>query len=147
MCHTGDIFRSLKCDCGDELENALNFISKHRGIFIYTPEEGRDIGVLNKISVYKSQSEGLDTVEAQYANRHPNELRTYDYIKDILEHFSVSSIKLISNNPEKRLHVELAGIVVADVIKLPSKVNPHNEHYLKTKMVKNGHDFKLEFSD
>ncbi len=146
MCHTGDIFGSLKCDCGDELKNALELIaSKADGILIYTPEEGRDIGVLNKIRVYKSQSEGYDTVEAQYMNHHPNDLRNYDYIKDIFNHFSTKRIKLITNNPEKKFRFEIAGVEVTEVVKLRSSVNPHNEQYLRTKMHKNGHDFSLEF--
>lgn len=147
MCHTGDIFGSLKCDCGDELQNALEFIAKSKdGMLIYTPEEGRDIGVLNKIKVYKSQIEGYDTVDAQYVNHYPNDLRNYDYIKDIFEHFNLRKTRLISNNPEKKLQFEIAGVEVAEVVKLASSVNPHNEHYLRTKMTKNGHDFSLEFN-
>ena len=148
MCHTGDIFGSLKCDCGDELQNALKLIAESKdGMLIYTPEEGRDIGVLNKIRVYKSQSEGYDTVDAQYMNRHPNDLRSYDYIKDIFEYFDIRKVRLISNNPEKKLQFETAGVEVSEVVKLVSRVNSHNENYLRTKMKKNGHDFSLEFQD
>lgn len=146
MCHTGDIFSSLKCDCGSELKSAIELIAKTKdGILIYTPEEGRDIGVLNKINVYKSQSEGYDTVDAQYINYHPNDLRNYDYIKDILKHYRISKVKLITNNPEKVFQFELSGLVVKNVIKLASPVNPHNRSYLQTKMLKNGHDFSIEF--
>ena len=147
MCYTGDIFHSLKCDCREELENALRYIQSEGGMLIYALEEGRGIGVLNKITVYKSQHEGYDTVDAQYINGHPNDLRNYDYLKDILEHYRVSVGRLITNNPQKELAFEMAGVSLQDSIRLPSTVNDYNRGYLETKMVKNNHNFIQELGD
>ena len=144
MCYTGDIFHSLKCDCREELEHALEYIQEKQGIFIYALEEGRGIGVLNKLAVYNSQHEGYDTVDAQYINRHPNDLRNYDYLRDVLEHYNVSNVDVITNNPQKLLAFQLAGIHVNDTIKLDSTVNEYNKNYLMTKMKKNGHNFNNE---
>ena len=144
MCFTGDIFHSRKCDCREELENALHYIQKEGGIFIYALEEGRGTGVLNKIAVYNSQHQGYDTVDAQYINRHPNDLRNYNYLKDILEHYGITEAKVITNNPLKVVGFETAGVHVVDTIKLESTVNEYNKNYLLTKMVKNGHDFNNE---
>lgn len=144
MCYTGDIFHSLRCDCREELENALRYIQENGGIFIYALEEGRGIGVLNKITVYNSQHAGYDTVDAQYINGHPNDLRDYDYLKDILEHYAITSAKLITNNPMKALSIEMAGVQLVDCIKLRSKVNNYNRNYLLTKMKKNKHNFVEE---
>jgi len=145
MCYTGDIFHSLKCDCREEFANALKMIQSNTGILIYPEEEGRGIGVLNKISVYQHQFQGLDTVEAQYADHFPNDLRTYDYLKDIFRHYDVSTVKLISNNPDKSDACFEAGVYVEENIFLPSTVTPHNEQYLKTKNEKSRHTIRLNY--
>jgi len=144
MCYTGDIFHSLKCDCKEELENALILIQEKGGMLIYPEEEGRGIGILNKINVYRHQHRGLDTVDAQYAEDFPNDLRDYSYLRDIFRHYGLKNIKLITNNPKKSEACFKAGVHVSEIVKLPVSVNKHNRNYLQTKMDKNGHDFKSE---
>ena len=102
MCYTGDIFHSLNCDCREELENALRLIQREGGMLIYPEEEGRGIGVLNKIKIYELQNNGADTVEAQHLADFPNDLRTFDYLKDVFDHYAITKIKLITNNPQKK---------------------------------------------
>lgn len=147
MCYTGDIFHSLKCDCREELENALKLINCEGGMLIYPEEEGRGIGILNKIRIYQFQETGADTVEAQHLGRFPNDLRTYDYLKDVFFHFGFTSIRLITNNPDKTIACYDAGVSISEVVKLPSTVTDQNQGYLKAKMLKSGHNFKPEFTN
>ncbi len=148
MCYTGDIFASRRCDCREELENALRMINKRGGMLIYPEEEGRGIGVLQKIRIYNSQQiDGFDTFDAQYVNHFPNDLRDYDYLRDIFRHYKISNIDLITNNPEKVVAVEMSGVRVRKVIKLPSTVTKYNRGYLHTKMERSGHNFEVEFKE
>ena len=147
MCYTGDIFHSLKCDCREELQNALKMINEQGGMLIYPEEEGRGIGILNKIKIYQFQDEGADTVEAQHLGHFPNDLRTYDYLKDVFFHFRLTVIRLITNNPDKAMACYDAGVSVSEIIKLSSTVTDHNRNYLEIKMRKSGHNFEPEFSD
>lgn len=147
MCYTGDIFSSKRCDCREELENALRLISGRGGMLIYPEEEGRGIGVLQKIKIYNSQQvDGFDTFDAQYVNHFPNDLRNYDYLRDIFRYYNVDTIDLITNNPEKVVAAEMSGIKVRKTVKLLSTVNDYNKGYLQTKMKKSGHNFTAEFT-
>lgn len=147
MCYTGDIFSSKRCDCREELENALRLIAERGGILIYPEEEGRGIGILQKIKIYNSQQvDGFDTFDAQYVNHFPNDLRNYDYLRDVLRHYSIDTIDLITNNPEKVVAAEMSGVKVRKTVKLPSTINDYNKNYLQTKMKKSGHNFAVEFA-
>ncbi|WP_372365139.1 GTP cyclohydrolase II [Candidatus Uabimicrobium sp. HlEnr_7] len=146
MCYTGDIFHSLRCNCREELENSLKVIHKKGGILIYSQQSGRGIGALNKIKVYEHQKNGVDTVEAQYLENFPNDLRTYNYLKDVFFHFDITQIRLITSNPAKVVACQNAGVAVVETVKLLSTVNEYNRDYLKTKMEKNNHNFQQELS-
>lgn len=148
MCYTGDIFASKRCDCREELEKALRLISERGGVLIYPEEEGRGIGILQKITIYNSQQvDGFDTFDAQYANHFPNDLRNYDYLRDVFRHYKISTIDLITNNPEKVIAAEMSGVKVREMIKLPSTVTAYNKNYLQTKMKRSGHNFAMEFNN
>lgn len=139
-CFTGDVMGSLKCDCRDQLEAALRHIgAAERGAVVYLPQEGRGIGLANKIRAYALQDRGLDTVEANLALGFPDDLRRYDTAGEILRQLGVNSIALLTNNPNKVAGVARAGIKVAAQIPLRTAPNEHNAHYLDTKRVKSGH--------
>lgn len=147
MCYTGDIFHSKRCDCREELEKALELINHHGGILIYPEEEGRGIGILNKLAIYNSQQvDGYDTYDAQYVNSFPNDLRSYNYLKDIFSHFDIKQLHLITNNPAKELAIEKSGVGLLETVKIESTVNEYNRDYLMTKMNKSGHNFNQEFN-
>lgn len=139
-CLTGDVLGSLKCDCGPQLDQALSEIAEHpAGVVLYMRQEGRGIGLANKIMAYSLQDTGLDTVEA---NRHlgfDDDLRHYDISAEMLKLLGVRSIELMTNNPGKVDGLVEAGIQV--VSRRPIKIvpNPFNAHYLETKRIKSGH--------
>jgi len=140
QCLTGDVFHSLRCDCRSQLELALNLIAEEgRGMVIYEHQEGRGIGLLNKLRAYELQDEGLDTVEANERLGFEADLRDYQMPADILRHFNVRSVRLLSNNPDKIAALEQAGITVAE--RIPCIVAPHEstQGYLRTKKQKMGH--------
>ena len=139
-CHTGDIFGSLKCDCRDQLEASLHYIaSKPFGVLIYLRQEGRGIGLLNKIKAYHLQDLGLDTIEANESLGFPSDLREYSDAAKIISLLQVKSINLLTNNPEKIEGLEKEGIEVIKRIPLHATPNNHNKRYLATKMEKMGH--------
>ncbi len=139
-CFTGDVMGSLKCDCRDQLEVALRFIGRaERGAVVYLPQEGRGIGLANKIRAYALQDQGLDTVEANLALGFPDDLRRYDTAAEVLRQLGVRSVVLLTNNPTKRLGLERAGLPVVGQIPLRSVPNAHNASYLDTKRDKSGH--------
>ena len=139
-CFTGDIMGSLRCDCRDQLEAALEYIgSVERGAVVYLRQEGRGIGLVNKIRAYALQDDGLDTVEANHALGFPDDMRQYNVAGDILRQLGVSSVRLMSNNPNKRDGLLQAGIEVEGMIPHKMKPNPHNADYLMTKKLKSGH--------
>ncbi len=139
-CFTGDVMGSLKCDCRDQLEVALRFIGRaERGAVIYLPQEGRGIGLANKIRAYALQDQGLDTVEANLALGFPDDLRRYDTAAEVLRQLGVRSVVLLTNNPTKRVGLERAGMPVVGQIPLRSVPNAHNASYLDTKRDKSGH--------
>ena len=140
QCFTGDVMGSLKCDCRDQLEAALTYIgAAERGAVVYLPQEGRGIGLANKIRAYALQDRGLDTVEANLALGFPDDLRRYDTAAEILRQLGVNSIALLTNNPNKVSGVSRAGIRVAQQIPLRATPNEHNTFYLDTKRRKSGH--------
>lgn len=139
-CFTGDVMGSLKCDCRDQLEAALTYVGKaERGAVLYLPQEGRGIGLANKIRAYALQDKGLDTVEANLALGFPDDLRRYDVAAEILRQLGIRSVALLTNNPNKLLGLARAGIPVASHIPLRTEPNPHNAFYLATKKKKSGH--------
>jgi GTP cyclohydrolase II len=140
QCLTGDVFHSLRCDCRMQLELSLNLIAEEgRGLLIYEHQEGRGIGLLNKLRAYELQDGGADTVEANVRLGFQADLRNYEMPGEILRYFKVKSVRLLSNNPDKIAALERAGIRVAE--RIPCIVVPHEsaEGYLRTKKQKLGH--------
>jgi len=140
QCVTGDALGSLRCDCRDQLESAMKAAAEAPGgIVLYLPQEGRGIGLLNKIKAYSLQDAGLDTVEANHALGFPNDLRTYGLAASVLTQLGVRSVRLLTNNPLKIDGLVRAGIQVCGVVPLRIQENEHNAFYLDTKRRKNGH--------
>lgn len=141
-CHTGDVLGSLRCDCRAQLEKSLRYIEKNGiGIVVYLRQEGRGIGLINKINAYRLQQEGLDTVEANEELGLPAEARQYNNAADILKILNVRSIKLLSNNPHKFECLTNAGIDIDSRIPIIIEPNRFNRNYLDTKKVKMNHSF------
>ena len=141
-CLTGDALFSLRCDCGYQLQEALKRISEEgRGLLLYLRQEGRGIGLLNKIKAYKLQDEGADTVEANQRLGFDADLRNYDMTKEMLDHLQVKSVLLMTNNPRKIKALTDFGIVVAKRQALEVGKNSHNKAYLATKANKLDHLF------
>ena len=140
-CATGDIMGSLRCDCRDQLEESLRLVAKAgAGVVIYLRgQEGRGIGLGNKIGAYKLQELGLDTVEANHRLGFPADLREYAAAIDILRDLGLRSVRLLTNNPDKVAALENAGIAVAERVPLWVGENPHNRRYLATKRQAMGH--------
>ena len=139
QCLTGDVFRSLRCDCGDQMEQALKLIAKQRrGVFLYMRQEGRGIGLLNKLRAYNLQDQGLDTVEANLALGFPADLRDYGIGAQILVDLGLSSIVLLTNNPKKIIGLEGYGLTVAKQVPIYA-VHSRNVKYLRAKRYKLGH--------
>ena len=140
QCLTGDVFHSLRCDCRSQLELSLNLIAEEgRGLVIYEHQEGRGIGLLNKLRAYELQDQGADTVEANERLGFEADLRNYQMPAEILAHFGVRQVRLLSNNPDKIAALEHAGIEVTE--RIPCIVAPHesSQGYLQTKKQKMGH--------
>ena len=139
-CLTGDVFHSLRCDCGEQLEAALATIEREgKGVLLYLSQEGRGIGLLNKLRAYKLQEEGLDTVDANLKLGLPADLRDYGIGAQILVDLGLSSIRILTNNPKKILGLEGYGLSVTDQVPIQSVPNPHNEAYLRAKRDRMGH--------
>jgi 3,4-dihydroxy 2-butanone 4-phosphate synthase/GTP cyclohydrolase II len=139
-CLTGDVFHSLRCDCGEQLEAALAMIEQEgKGVLLYLSQEGRGIGLLNKLRAYKLQEEGLDTVDANLKLGLPADLRDYGIGAQILVDLGLSSIRILTNNPKKILGLEGYGLSVTDQVPIQSVPNPHNEAYLRAKRDRMGH--------
>jgi 3,4-dihydroxy 2-butanone 4-phosphate synthase/GTP cyclohydrolase II len=139
-CFTGDILGSLRCDCGEQLHRALQMVeAEGKGAVLYMNQEGRGIGLMNKLRAYKLQEEGMDTVEANLHLGFPMDKRDYGVGAQILRHLNVTKLKLISNNPKKRAGLEGYGIEIVDTVPIRIDPNPYNERYLKTKRDKLGH--------
>ena len=139
-CATGDIFGSMRCDCGDQLHEALRMIEQEgRGAVIYLNQEGRGIGLMDKMRAYKLQEDGMDTVDANICLGHQADERDYGVGAQILRHLGISKMRLISNNPVKRVGLEAYGLSVVENVPIEIKPNPYNEFYMKTKKERMGH--------
>lgn len=138
-CLTGDTIGSLKCDCRDQLEFALKLIEKEGGMVIYLRQEGRNIGLLNKVNAYALQDKGFNTIEANHQLGFKADERTYEVVEFILEHFGVKSIQLITNNPRKMEGMK--GVNITNRVPVVIESNSFNEGYLKTKKEQMGHLF------
>jgi 3,4-dihydroxy 2-butanone 4-phosphate synthase/GTP cyclohydrolase II len=139
-CFTGDILGSLRCDCGEQLHCAMEMVqAAGKGIVLYMNQEGRGIGLVNKLKAYKLQEEGLDTVEANLHLGFPMDQRDYGLGAQILRYLGITKIRLISNNPRKRAGLKGYGLEIVDSVPIRIEPNPHNEKYLETKRDKMGH--------
>jgi GTP cyclohydrolase II len=136
-CLTGDAIGSLKCDCRDQLEFALKMIEEKGGMVIYLRQEGRNIGLLNKINAYALQDQGFNTIEANHQLGFAADERTYEIVTTILEHFKIKKIRLLTNNPAKINSLESVEIIERLPIIIDSNI--HSEEYLKTKKDEMGH--------
>ncbi len=136
-CLTGDAIGSLKCDCRDQLEYAMAYIEKNGGMILYLRQEGRNIGLLNKINAYALQDKGFNTIEANHQLGFAADERTYEVVTTILEHFGIKKIRLLTNNPKKIQ--SLKGIEIIERIPIVMNPNIHNEGYLKVKKDEMGH--------
>jgi len=140
QCFTGDTLHSLRCDCGDQLEQALSLIaSSGSGVLIYQMQEGRGIGLINKLRAYQLQDQGIDTVEANLQLGFEADLRSYRFCADILKYLGVKSVRLLSNNPDKISGLQEAGIQVVERVPSLVKSSPLCQDYLQTKKEKMGH--------
>ena len=139
-CHTGDIWFSLRCDCREQLEASLNYInSQERGAVIYLRQEGRGIGLLNKLKAYDLQDRGLDTVDANHQLGLPTDARSYEAAAEIIRLLGIESVALMTNNPEKIKGLRMNRITVTDRIPVVIRSNLHNKRYLRTKKERLGH--------
>jgi 3,4-dihydroxy 2-butanone 4-phosphate synthase/GTP cyclohydrolase II len=143
-CLTGDIFDSCRCDCGPQLEKAMEMIeAEGKGVIVYMNQEGRGIGLINKLKAYKLQEEGMDTIEANIELGFKSDERDYGIGAQILRDLGVSKMKLMSNNPTKRTGLVGYGLEIVENIAIEIESNIHNESYLKTKRDKMGHSIKM----
>jgi 3,4-dihydroxy 2-butanone 4-phosphate synthase / GTP cyclohydrolase II len=140
-CFTGDIFGSMRCDCGPQLQKAMSMVeAEGKGVVIYLSQEGRGIGLLNKIKAYRLQDEGMDTVQANLELGFAEDERDYGVGASIMRELGLGKVRLISNNPVKRAGLEGYGIKIVETIPLVIESNPHNKFYLETKANKMGHN-------
>ena len=139
-CLTSEVFGSLKCDCRAQLDRALDYVAAQgRGAVLYLRQEGRGIGLGNKIRAYALQAQGYDTYQANQALGFPDDLRRYDVAAEMLRLLGVGAVDLITNNPLKVSGLEEEGVIVRRRVPLPSPANPHNVNYLKVKRERTGH--------
>ncbi len=144
-CFTGDILGSLRCDCGDQLHKAMRMVeAEGKGVILYMNQEGRGIGLINKLKAYKLQEEGMDTVEANLQLGFGMDERDYGVGAQILRQLGIQNIRLMSNNPKKRAGLKGYGLTIIDVVPIEVPSNVHNEKYLQTKRDKMGHDILKE---
>jgi 3,4-dihydroxy 2-butanone 4-phosphate synthase/GTP cyclohydrolase II len=144
-CLTGDIFHSLRCDCGPQLHKAMQLIEEEgKGVIVYMNQEGRGIGLLNKLKAYKLQEEGKDTVEANHALGLPMDARDYGVGAQILRDLGISKLRLMTNNPKKRVGLLGYGLEIVEIIPIEIPPNKYNKKYLQTKRDKMGHLLKYQ---
>ena len=136
-CLTGDVFGSKKCDCGEQLDAALKLIAKEGGMVIYHRQEGRNIGLFNKVNAYALQDIGYDTIEANHQLGFKADERTYDIVREILKHFGIKKLRLLTNNPKKLDALE--GFEIVERLPIVIEPNEENRDYLKVKKEKMGH--------
>jgi 3,4-dihydroxy 2-butanone 4-phosphate synthase/GTP cyclohydrolase II len=148
QCLTGDVFHSLRCDCGEQIEMAMQRISEEgRGVVLYMRQEGRGIGLHNKIKAYALQEKGMDTVEANLSLGFKADPRDYGIGAQILADLGVRNMRLMTNNPKKMSGLESYGLKIAEQLPLTTQPNPHNRRYLQTKQKKLGHLLKVPDTD
>jgi len=141
-CFTGDMLGSMRCDCGEQLHKAMEAVEKEgKGVVLYMNQEGRGIGLLNKLKAYKLQEQGMDTVEANLHLGFPMDKRDYGIGAQILRYLGISKLRLLSNNPQKRAGLLGYGIEIVETVPIIGTPNPHNEKYLQTKRDKLGHKY------
>jgi GTP cyclohydrolase II len=139
-CFTGDVMGSLKCDCRDQLEAALTYIGASEcGAVLYLRQEGRGIGLANKIRAYALQDAGFDTVQANLALGFEDDERRYDVAAQMIDELGIQSVRLLTNNPRKAVGLTTCGVEVDGLLPLKMAANPHNAVYLETKRTKSGH--------
>ena len=136
-CLTGDVLGSMKCDCGEQLDYALEVIAREGGMVIYHRQEGRNIGLLNKVNAYALQDKGFDTVEANHQLGFKADERTYEIVEFMLKYFEIDKLKLLTNNPRKL--ESLGDIEIVERLPIQIEPNPHNEGYLQVKKNQMGH--------
>ena len=142
-CMTGDIFGSMRCECGEQLQKSMEMIEKEgKGVIVYMNQEGRGIGLMNKIKAYKLQEEGLDTVDANIHLGFDADERDYGVGAQILREVGVTKIRLMTNNPVKRIGLEAYGLSIVENIPIEVKPNEFNAFYMQTKKTRMGHDLK-----
>ena len=142
-CMTGDIFGSMRCECGEQLEKAMEMIEKEgKGVIVYMNQEGRGIGLMNKIKAYKLQEEGMDTVDANLHLGFDADERDYGVGAQILREVGVAKIRLLSNNPVKRIGLEAYGLSITENVRIEVAPNKYNSFYMETKKNRMGHDLK-----
>jgi 3,4-dihydroxy 2-butanone 4-phosphate synthase/GTP cyclohydrolase II len=147
-CLTGDVFGSLRCDCGGQIALAMEKITAEgRGVFLYMRQEGRGIGFHNKLRAYALQDQGLDTVEANLALGFDADLRDYGIGAQILADLGLHKIRLLTNNPKKVIGLESYGLHIVEIVDLQTPPNPYNLEYLKTKQKKLGHMLNVDEDD
>jgi len=138
-CMTGDVFGSTRCDCGEQLALSLNYLEENGGLLLYLRQEGRGIGLVNKLKAYNLQDKGMDTIEANHALGFSTDSREYSPALNILKHLGITSINLLTNNPDKIDAFENSGIQIETRIPVTIKSRPENLGYLKTKKEDMGH--------
>lgn len=142
-CITGDLFGSLRCDCGAQLNEAMDLLAANGGYLIYLRQEGRGIGLYNKLDAYLLQEQGLDTYAANRHLKLPDDARDYGCAASMLKAMGVSRIRLLSNNPAKAQQLAVHGIQIAEVVPTKTFINPHNQSYLTAKACLTGHSLLL----
>ena len=144
-CLTGDVFGSCRCECGEQLHKALRMIEKEgKGVVVYMNQEGRGIGLMNKIAAYKLQEEGYDTVDANIHLGFDPDERDYGVGAQILREVGIKKMRLMTNNPVKRIGLESYGLEIVENVGIEIIPNPYNERYLKTKKERMGHTLHLK---
>jgi 3,4-dihydroxy 2-butanone 4-phosphate synthase/GTP cyclohydrolase II len=140
-CFTGDILNSMRCDCGEQLHAAMQMVEREgKGAILYMNQEGRGIGLVNKLKAYKLQENGLDTVEANLHLGFPMDKRDYGIGAQMLRYLGITKLRLLSNNPKKRAGLLGYGLEIVEAVPIEVSPNPHNEKYLQTKRDKLGHE-------